>query len=150
MGARKARALATPFLEELRQAVGLGRLSSGAAVRRAAADAEGEADGGTAARVPVFKQYREADGRFYFKLSAHDGRVLLQSEGFDGGRDAGLWVKRIRAEGVGAAKAAPVSLGPQAQWDLVEAALNRLIAQDALEAQRAHRGDAGSPAAEPR
>jgi tryptophanyl-tRNA synthetase len=79
----------------------------------------------------MFKQYREADGRFYFKLTAHDGGVLLQSEGFEGGRDAGQWVKRIRSEGLSGAQAAPVALGPEAGWADVDAALQRLMAEDA-------------------
>jgi len=31
--------------------------------------------------VPVFKQYRESDGKFYFKLASADGRVLLPKPG---------------------------------------------------------------------
>lgn len=140
VGARKARALATPFLEELRQAVGLGRLSGAAAGRGAAAGASSmDSGGGAAERLPVFKQYREADGRFYFKLSAHDGRVLLQSVGFDGGRDAGQWVKRLRSEGMVAAQQAPVALGADVDWAAVEAALQRLMAHDAQQAEAAQR-----------
>ena len=60
------------------------------------------------AALPVFKQYREADGRFYFKLAAADGRVLLQSAAFAGGREAGEWVKRLKTEGSAALAGAPV------------------------------------------
>lgn len=134
VGARKARALATPFLEELRQAVGLGRLGGKSAV------ASSVDSGGAAERLPVFKQYREADGRFYFKLSAHDGRALLQSEGFEGGRDAGQWVKRLRSEGLPAAQQAPVALGSGVDWAAVEAALQRLMAHDAQQAEAVQRG----------
>ena len=35
--------------------------------------------------LPVFKQYREADGKFHFKL-VHGERMLLQSAGFDSPR----------------------------------------------------------------
>ena len=133
-GARKARAVAQPFLAQLRDAVGLGRLG----VAQPAAGAGGAAASVAGAeRAPVFKQYRQADGRFYFKLSAHDGAVLLQSEGFEGGREAGQWVKRIRAEGADAARQAPVALGPGVQWPTVEQALLRLMAEDAQAAAQA-------------
>jgi tryptophanyl-tRNA synthetase len=60
--------------------------------------------------MPVFKQYREADGRFYFKLVGAGDAVLLQSEGFDQGRDAGQWVARLKKEGAAALAGAPVRL----------------------------------------
>ena len=132
-GARKARAVAAPFLQELRAAVGLGRQvvpGSGAVMPRVA---DSGADTG---KLPLFKQYRETDGRFYFKLTEHDGTVLLQSQAFEGGRDAGQWVKRIRGQGLAAAQAAPVALGDGATWSGVEQALGRLMAHDAIEAQR--------------
>jgi tryptophanyl-tRNA synthetase len=84
--------------------------------------------------LAVFKQYREADGQFYFKLSAHDGRVLLQSSAFAGGRDAGEWVKRLKTDGAGALDAAPVSLGEGVSRAEVEEALAALIAAAAAEA----------------
>ena len=88
-GARRLRAqYATPLLQRLREAVGLRDLSQ-AATTAAKQDK---------AAVPVFKQYREADGRFYFKLA--DGeRLLLQSIGFDAARDAGQLVARLKREG---------------------------------------------------
>jgi tryptophanyl-tRNA synthetase len=90
----------------------------------------------------LFKQYREADGRFFFKLTEHDGMVLLQSQAFEEGRDAGKWVKRIRAEGLSAAQAAPVTLGDGTGWPAVEEALRRLMAHDALQAQRSAKPEA--------
>src|SRR5690606_15233862 len=72
-GAAKARAIATPFLGELRHAVGLRRLSTVAGAAKAEK---------AKAALPQFKQYREADGRFHFKLVDADGRLLLQGEGF--------------------------------------------------------------------
>jgi tryptophanyl-tRNA synthetase len=126
-GARKARAVAMPFLHALRDAVGLGRLvDQGGAPASRASHAGASAD-----KLASFKQYREGDGRFYFKLTASDGAVLLQSQGFEGGRDAGQWVKRIRSEGLSAAQAAPVALGPGVDWAQVQAALQALQAQDA-------------------
>ena len=91
-GAEKARAIATPFIAELRHAVGLRPLQAAAGADPAQKAAKAEA-------LSSFKQYREADGRFYFKLVDAAGQVLLQSLGFDSPRDAGLAVKRLQTEG---------------------------------------------------
>ncbi|MEZ0470854.1 tryptophan--tRNA ligase [Luteimonas salinilitoris] len=82
--------VATPFLRRLREAVGLRELS------QAAPEAETAAEAGRA--PPQFKQYRENDGRFYFKLVDGD-RVLLQSVGHDSPRDAGQLIARLKREG---------------------------------------------------
>ncbi len=74
--------LAVPLLKQLRHAVGLRDLST-------AGDVPSEESGAARAAPPLFKQYREKDGRFYFKLQAGDGTPLIQSEGFDSPRDAG-------------------------------------------------------------
>lgn len=120
-GAAKARALAAPLLQRLREAVGLRRFQPLAAAVRDDARPK-------VAALPVFKQYREADGRFYFKLSAHDGRTLLQSEGFAGGREAGEWVKRLKTEGAAALAGAPVQRGDGVGEDEVAQALAALVA----------------------
>ena len=117
-GAERARALARPLLDRLRHAVGLRRFQPLAASAAPVAKAK--------TALPVFKQYREADGQFYFKLSAHDGRVLLQSQGFAGGREAGEWVKRLKLEGAAALAGAPVALGEGVQADEVGQALTAL------------------------
>ena len=119
-GARKARAVAGPFLAELRDAVGLRRM-----VAASAPAAAGAAKAKPA--LPLFKQYREADGKFYFKLAAPDGRVLLQSAAFESGRDAGQWVARLKTEGVAALADAPVSRGEGASTQDVADALAALI-----------------------
>ncbi len=119
-GAAKARRLATPFLAELRQAAGLRPM-----VARTA-PAAGEPQGQRALGKPVFKQYREADGRFYFKLVAADGRLLLQSHGFEAGREAGRWVARLKHEGAAALDAAPVEFGVDVAAGDIAAALAEL------------------------
>ncbi|UZD55942.1 tryptophan--tRNA ligase [Caldimonas aquatica] len=124
-GARKARAVARPLLAELREAVGLRPLKPLAQPKTAAG---GRAAGAAHAALPVFKQYREADGRFYFKLTAHDGSVLLQSTGFAEGREAGAWVKRLKTEGSAALAGAPVERGAEVSPEQVAAALDALAA----------------------
>jgi tryptophanyl-tRNA synthetase len=89
-GAMKARAIATPLLKELRHAVGLRDLRS--KTGSASAPAEKPA-------LPVFKQYREKDGKFYFKLNHANGAALLQSRGFENPREAGAFLAKIKAEG---------------------------------------------------
>jgi tryptophanyl-tRNA synthetase len=81
--------LAAPLLEELRHAVGLRDLSD-------AGDIASEDAGEARAAPPLFKQYREKDGRFYFKLTAGDGTLLIQSEGFDSPRDAGQLIAVLK------------------------------------------------------
>ena len=93
-GAARARAIARPLLQQLRAAVGLRPLTAQAGPRQAAP----REDAAPAAAPPAFKQYREADGKFYFKLVAANGRVLLQSTGFDAPRDAGQAVARLKSE----------------------------------------------------
>jgi tryptophanyl-tRNA synthetase len=123
-GARKARAVAAPFLAELRHAVGLRPMVAVPASARAAAG--GTADRTHPAAPPLFKQYREADGRFFFKLAAADGTLLLQSEGLADGREAGGWVKRLKTEGGAALAGAPVRLVADA--GVVDTALAALVA----------------------
>ena len=89
-GAEKARRVATPLMAELRRAVGLRDLREQHGPRTAAK---------AKAALPVFKQYRERDGRFHFKLVSADGRELLVSEGFDSPREAGQAVAALKAGG---------------------------------------------------
>ena len=125
-GAAKARALAAPLLAELRQAVGLRSFSA-----VAAAPASASATAPAKATLPVFKQYREADGRFYFKLNAANGSLLLQSDAFAEGRAAGQWVARLKKDGATALNEAPVQRAAGVDAAVVEAALTALQAGDA-------------------
>jgi tryptophanyl-tRNA synthetase len=114
-GAAKARQLAEPFMAELRQAVGL----RGLGVRKATATPAGatgapagptgmDSVAATGTRpaskstLPSFKQYREKDGQFYFKLVDARGQLLLQSKGFSSPRDAGQAIAQLQAEGAAA------------------------------------------------
>ena len=89
-GAAKARQIATPFMGRLRQAVGLRDLRAQVSSKAAKA---------ARASKPLFKQYRESDGRFYFKLLDAQGELLLQSTGFDSPRDAGQAIRLLQTEG---------------------------------------------------
>ena len=87
-GAIKARRIATPFIRELREAVGLRDLRS--------APSAGTKVATPKAAQPTFKQYREKDGRFHFKLIAADGRELFASDGFASPKEAGTLVASLR------------------------------------------------------
>ncbi|MGJ7489340.1 tryptophan--tRNA ligase [Variovorax sp. ZT4R33] len=102
-GAEKARALSQPFIGRLRQAVGLRRLEAptAAPARKSAKVAR-----------PSFKQYREADGRFYFKLLDAQGELLLQSRAFVSPQDAGRAIGRLQQEGGAALSALAEQLEP--------------------------------------
>jgi tryptophanyl-tRNA synthetase len=88
-GAAKARTRATPLIRELRDAVGLRNLAARAGGKKAKA---------AKASLPSFKQYREADGKFYFKLVDAAGKLLLQSKGFASPKEAGQLIARLREQ----------------------------------------------------
>ncbi|MBS0449319.1 MAG: tryptophan--tRNA ligase [Proteobacteria bacterium] len=117
-GAAKARAIAGPFLAELRDAVGLRPMVAVAAPAVAKKAAK-------AAALPEFKQYKEGDA-FYFKLVAADGRLLLQSRPFAQGREAGQWVGKLKSGGAQALADAPVTFGDGVAATEVGHALNDL------------------------
>jgi tryptophanyl-tRNA synthetase len=89
-GADKARSVATPFTRGLRQAVGLRPLNT-LTVAQAAKSGK--------MATATFKQYRDSDGLFYFKLVDAGGHTLLQSEGFTSPREAGQAIARLQSEG---------------------------------------------------
>ncbi len=119
-GARKARAIATPFLAELMQAVGLKSFTQ--------ADAPAAQAKSAKAAKALFKQYREKDGNFYFKLSMN-GRDLFVSDAFASGRDAGTWVGRLKREAELPADA-PIHLLDGVSADEVTAALASLRTEE--------------------
>lgn len=106
-GADRARALAAPFMAQLRRAVGLRSLAT-------AVDATSTAAVATAAPVravlPSFKQYRGDDGHFYFKLVDASSRVLLQSTAFEQPRAAGQMIAALTTQGRAALDAARAHL----------------------------------------
>ncbi len=125
-GAEKARKLSAPFMERLREAVGLRSFRHVAAPKAAPQKAEPAKSAPTAA----FKQYREADGLFYFKLTLTGGRVLLTSKGFASGRDAGQSVAKLKSTCTLGDLEQSVVLGDGITVAEVEAALAAAKAED--------------------
>jgi tryptophanyl-tRNA synthetase len=117
-GARKARAIATPFMTQLRSAVGLRKLedSSRASATKAVKLA-----------VASFKQYREKDGKFYFKLVDASGSVLLQSLAFDSPKIAGEAIAALRREGAPALARLHSVLEPVGDAESVGRALEGML-----------------------
>jgi len=103
-GAAKARHIATPFMGRLRQAVGLRDLRTQSS----------KAAKSVKSAFPVFKQYRENDGQFYFKLLDSEGRLLLQSTGFASPKVAGQTIGLLHTQGASALN----ELKGQLQWGL--------------------------------
>ena len=120
-GAAKARRLSTPFMAQLRHAVGLRDLRAVSADTRAGSKAK--------AALPSFKQYREADGQFHFKLVDAQGRLLLQSKGYASPKDAGAAIGRLQKEGSPAwlALGDQVGVADGVSPDEVAAALQQLM-----------------------
>jgi tryptophanyl-tRNA synthetase len=102
-------------MRELRHAVGLRALSSGqvAAVAKEAKTA-----------LPSFKQYREKDGLFYFKLVDAKGVTLLQSLGFASPKEAGQAISRLQNEGAEGLRALDACLEAVAPASLASVVAN--------------------------
>jgi len=87
-GAQKARRTASPFLEQLREAVGLRSFRASAQVASGAKK--------KAAKAARFVSFRDDDGSFRFRLLAADGEQLLLSRRFADGKAAGAVSKRLQ------------------------------------------------------
>jgi tryptophanyl-tRNA synthetase len=118
-GAQKARAIATPFMARLRHAVGLRSLTTGGGQTKVKV---------AKSSLPSFKQYREKDGKFYFKLADAKGVVLLQSLGLESPQLAGKSIGLLQKEGAAALDSLTGQLEPLADRDAVLAALDALKA----------------------
>src|SRR5690606_20165358 len=120
----RARALAAPLMRQLREAVGLRSLAQAQAPQAAKAQK---------AALPQFKQYREADGKFYFKLLSASGQLLLQSTGYDAPKEAGQSIARLQQQGHAALAELSARLAPVDGVDSREIAqaLEQLLAANA-------------------
>ena len=125
-GATRARAVARPLLDALREAVGLRPM------RARAAEASGKSTKVSQSN-PQYKQFRERDGQFYFKLTDADGSVLIESYGFANPREA--------ADCFAALKQAPDSLDEQSSLYVVRAPRDSVLR--ALAAMAVPAGEGG-------
>lgn len=91
-GAAKARSIAQPLMQQLRNAVGLRNLVSGSVLPTATSLNT------KPAALPAFRQYREkSDGLFYFKLVDGAGKLLLQSPPYTQPQEAALAIAALLA-----------------------------------------------------
>jgi len=86
-GGEKARAIAAPLMKELRHAVGLRNLAEKSSSDKKVAVKKA---------LPTIKQYRERDGKFYFKLLSANGDLLYQSAAFDTPKEAGECIAELK------------------------------------------------------
>ena len=93
-GATKARKIATPFLGELREAVGLRSFREQVQVAGAGKK--------KAAKTARFVSFRESDGSFRFRFLAADGEELLLSRPFSDPKRAGVVSQQLIAQGADA------------------------------------------------
>jgi tryptophanyl-tRNA synthetase len=89
-GARKARAIATPFIQELRQAVGLRTLATQTGPR---STKESKA-GGKGAR---FVSFRDEAGQFRFRFLGLEGAELFSSVAFADPKMAGAAMRALQS-----------------------------------------------------
>lgn len=87
-GAQKAREESRALMARARHSVGLRNLSSQPSQAKAAKASK--------ATGPSFKQYRERDGQFYFKLLDARGTLLVQSRGFASPQEAGQAIAALQ------------------------------------------------------
>ena len=108
-GAQKARDLSHPFIGRLRHAVGLRKLETSGTK-----DAKSSSNSQKASKTTLstFKQYRERDGQFYFKLLDARGELLLQSRGFASPQEAGRAVGMLQIQGSAGLSALLTQLEP--------------------------------------
>lgn len=99
-GAQKARAIATPKLAALREAVGLGHATATTATTATAA----EPPSSRGIKPPRLASFRDEQGRFRFRLFAGDGEELLLSRAFDDPKAAGAAQQRLKQQGAEAAQ----------------------------------------------
>ena len=138
-GARVARERhGLPLMRRLREAVGFRDLSQ----LLPASKPEKE----KSAALPQLKQYREKDGKFYFKLTDEHDVVLLQSCGFDNPKDAGTWVARFKREGGAALAEATKSIAVlTTSGSKAAATIVAMLALDALKHSEEERESAKTP-----
>ena len=118
-GAAKARRVATPFMGQLRQAVGL---------RSLVVNEQATTKKSVKTALAAFKQYREKDGQFYFKLVNAQGELLLQSRAYASPKVAGQRIALLQQSGVSAldtlaSELEPLSASNQAAIAVALAAL---------------------------
>jgi tryptophanyl-tRNA synthetase len=121
-GADKARQVGTPFMQSLRQAVGLRGLGGLQDIIKVDKKS-------VKSTLVSFKQYRETDGLFYFKLVDASANVLLQSRAFVTPKEAGVAIAKIKSQGIQQDDPSSVYLGTltMAELNVINTALQQFV-----------------------
>ncbi len=90
-GAAKLRPMARALVDACRDAAGIRVYGSGIQTKEEKAKKKAK---------PSFKQYRETDGKFYFKLNDEKGNLVLSGGGLSSGQELGKLIGRFKAEGL--------------------------------------------------
>jgi len=137
-GAAKARRIATPLLQQLREAVGLRSLDVVVPVSGRGHDDVRASMGKTdrTEKMPRFVSFREADGGFRFRLIAANGQELFSSNAFARAQAAGAAQKALVAQAFTRVDGAdgvhiqiedqPIGTVASAVWPAFESALRAL------------------------
>lgn len=94
-GAEKARKVSAPFMQEIRQAVGLRRFH---AIATTASDASEKKAKKSAKKAPRFISFKDETGQFMFRLMSTEGEELLRSVPFPNPKLAGQIIKTIQTD----------------------------------------------------
>ena len=107
----------------------MGRLRHAVGLRDLRVQATTKAAKSAKANLPAFKQYRETTGQFHFKLVDAQGRLLLQSHGFDSPKDAGKAIGLLQQQGIAALSglATQIDVAKDVTLEEVGTALQQLI-----------------------
>jgi tryptophanyl-tRNA synthetase len=124
-GAAKARKICTPFMQTLRQAVGLRGLGD----MQISVPASSKSVKAGKSSQAGFKQYRESDGLFYFKLMDAHGNIALLSQGFSTPQEAGAVLTEIKNVGAESLQIFEKRLKPMTPLEIqhAEALLKQMI-----------------------
>lgn len=136
MGADRARALARPFLAELRNVVGLRSFTATTALPRPASQPTNGAS--SKPKPPRMRQYRDENGAFYFKLVARDERVLVLGGPFASGADTGQCIQALRDAKGDIAKLPNIRVGEGLMIEDVNDGLRAWV--ESVEGQRVYAG----------
>ncbi len=90
-GAAKLRPMARALVDECREAAGIRIYGTGTQSTEEKAKKKAK---------PSFKQYREADGKFYFKLNDEKGNLVLSGGGLNSGQELGKLIGQFKTGGL--------------------------------------------------
>jgi len=96
-GAKRAREIATPFMAQLREAVGIGSAS-----KKVTAGSTDKASKGKSGKGPRLVQFRDEQGQFRFKLISAAGQTLCTSLAHQDPKQVGVILRQLemRAQAV--------------------------------------------------